>query len=181
MLGHGPTALGGHHAPSRCRHGIPGLGQGLGLLPARSAASGVVYDTPQKGDSMAATGDTLHWTLNGLLAIAETPLFDSATLLGELYYSNLLSLDSKNEALYKGEDTYRGIDKPTRDNWGLAVNFTPTWYQVFPGVDLSAPLSISRARRSASCAYRWPGCARASGRGCSVWMGAGEGGAAMVA
>jgi len=123
--------------------GRGGLAGGLGLLPARSAATGVVTDLPGEGDSMAATGDTLHWTINGLVAIAETPLFDSASLLGELYYSNLLSLDSKNEALYKGEDTYRGIDKPTRDNWGLAVNFTPTWYQVFPGVDLSAPLSIN--------------------------------------
>ncbi|MNF71368.1 hypothetical protein D3C84_533170 [compost metagenome] len=92
---------------------------------------------------MAATGDTLHWTLNGLMTIADTPLFDSATLLAELYYSNLLSLDSENEALYKGKSSYRGIDKPTRDNWGLAVNFTPTWYQVFPGVDLSAPMSLN--------------------------------------
>ncbi|MGB5829360.1 MAG: DUF1302 domain-containing protein [Pseudomonas mandelii] len=120
-----------------------GLGAGLGLLPARTAATGVVYDTPQKGDSMAATGDTLHWTLNGLMTIAKTPVFDSATLLGELYYSNLLKLDSNNEALYKGKDTYRGIDQPTRDNWGIAVNFTPTWYQVFPGVDLNAPMSIN--------------------------------------
>ena len=120
-----------------------GLGAGLGLLPARTAATGVVYDTPQKGDSMAATGDTLHWTLNGLMTFPKTPVFDSASLLAELYYSNLLKLDSKNEALYKGKDSYRGIDAATRDNWGIAVNFTPTWYQVFPGVDLNAPMSIN--------------------------------------
>ncbi|MBP5948288.1 MULTISPECIES: DUF1302 domain-containing protein [unclassified Pseudomonas] len=120
-----------------------GLGAGLGLLPARTAATGVIYDTPHKGDSMAATGDTLHWTLNGLMTFAKTPVFDSAALLGELYYSNLLKLDNQNEALYKGKDTYRGIDQPTRDNWGIAVNFTPTWYQVFPGVDLNAPMSIN--------------------------------------
>ncbi|MFJ3366988.1 DUF1302 domain-containing protein [Pseudomonas sp. NPDC086251] len=120
-----------------------GLGAGLGLLPARTAATGVIYDTPEKGDSMSATGDTLHWTLNGLMTLSKTPLFDSASLLGELYYSNLLKLDSKNEALYKGKDTYRGIDQPTRDNWGVAVNFTPTWYQVFPGVDLNAPMSVN--------------------------------------
>ncbi|MCE6977310.1 DUF1302 domain-containing protein [Pseudomonas frederiksbergensis] len=123
--------------------GPRGLGAGLGLLPARTAATGVIYDTPQKGDSMSATGDTLHWTLNGLMTFPKTPVFDSASLLAELYYSNLLKLDSKNEALYKGQDTYRGIDQPTRDNWGIAVNFTPTWYQVFPGVDLNAPMSIN--------------------------------------
>ena len=120
-----------------------GLASGLGLLPARTPGTGVVTAVPGEGDSMAATGETLHWTVNGLVAIGDTPLFDSAVLLGELYYSNLISLDSENEALYKGKSTYRGIDKPTRDNWGLAVNFTPTWYQVFPGVDLSAPLSIN--------------------------------------
>jgi len=120
-----------------------GLGQGLGLLPARSAASGVIYDTPHDGDSMSATGDTLHWTLNGLMSLPKTPVYDSATLLAELYYSNLLKLDSKNEALYKGKSTYRGIDAPTRDNWGIAVNFTPTWYQVFPGVDMSLPMSVN--------------------------------------
>ena len=123
--------------------GPGGLQAGLGLLPARSPATGVITDAPRAGDSMAATGDTLHWTINGLVTFGDTPLFDSASLLGELYYSNLLSLDSKNKALYKGEDSYRGIDKPTRDNWGIAVNFTPTWYQVFPGVDLSAPMSVN--------------------------------------
>ena len=123
--------------------GAAGLQAGLGLLPPRSPGTGVITDVPRDGDSLAATGDTLHWTINGLVSIADTPLFDSASLLGELYYSNLLSLDSKNKALYKGESSYRGIDKPTRDNWGIAVNFTPTWYQVFPGVDLSAPLSVN--------------------------------------
>ncbi|MCY1421431.1 hypothetical protein D9M71_370880 [compost metagenome] len=77
------------------------------------------------------------------MTIGDTPVFDSAALLGELYYSNLLELDSDNEALYKGKGTYHGIDKPTRDNWGVAVNFTPTWFQVFPGVDLTAPMSVN--------------------------------------
>ncbi|MGV8917003.1 MAG: DUF1302 domain-containing protein [Pseudomonas sp.] len=120
-----------------------GLGAGLGLLPARTADSGIVYDTPSKGDSMSATGKTLHWTLNGLMTLPKTAVFDQATLLAELYYSNLLKLDSKNSALYKGNSSYRGIDAPTRDNWGIAVNFTPTWYQVLPGVDFNLPMSVN--------------------------------------
>lgn len=118
--------------------GVPGL-----ALAPRNPATGVVATMPDEGDSFGSTGDTLHWTLNGLMTIGETPLFDAASLLGELYYSNLLELDSHNEALYKGKDSYRGLDKSTRDNWGVAVNFTPTWYQVFPGVDLSAPMSVN--------------------------------------
>ncbi|SFQ44916.1 Protein of unknown function [Geopseudomonas sagittaria] len=120
-----------------------GLGSGFGVLPDRSPATGIIYTAPSDGNGMSATGDTLHWTLNGLMTMGDTPLFDAATLLGELYYSNLLELDSENEALYKGKSSYRGIDKPTRDNWGIGVNFTPTWYQVFPGVDLSMPVSVN--------------------------------------
>ncbi|MFK0087365.1 DUF1302 domain-containing protein [Pseudomonas sp. NPDC090755] len=123
--------------------GPTGLAAGLGLLPPRLASSGVVVENPEDGDGLSATGQTLHWTLNGLMTIGDTPLFDSATLLGELFYSNLLKLDGHNEALYKGKSSYRGIDKPTRDNWGVAVNFTPTWYQVMPGVDFGMPLSIN--------------------------------------
>nr|WP_248916906.1 DUF1302 domain-containing protein [Pseudomonas moorei] len=123
--------------------GPGGVEAGLGLLPARAPGTGVVTQVPSHGDSMSATGDTLHWTVNGLMTIGDTPLFDSASVLGELYYSNLLKLDSHNEALYKGKATYHGIDQSTRDNWGIAVNFTPTWYQVLPGVDLSAPMSIN--------------------------------------
>ena len=119
-----------------------GLGQGLGLLPARTADTGVVNEIPSNGN-LSATGETLHWTLNGLMTLPKTPVFDQATLLTELYYSNLLHLDSQNAALYKGNGSYQGIDKPTRDNWGIAVNFTPTWYQVFPGVDLNMPISVN--------------------------------------
>jgi hypothetical protein len=36
------------------------------------------------------------------------------------------------------------LDRPTSDFFGLGVNFTPTWFQVFPGVDLMAPLSWSQ-------------------------------------
>lgn len=115
---------------------------GIGLLP-RNPNTGVVAAMPDDGDSFGATGDTLHWTVNGLMSINATPLFDAASLMGELYYSNLLKLDSQNEAIYKGKDSYRGLDKPTRDNWGVAVNFTPVWFQVFPGVDLNAPMSVN--------------------------------------
>jgi hypothetical protein len=38
----------------------------------------------------------------------------------------------------------------TREYYGLAVNFTPTWFQVMPGVDLSAPLSWSRGMKGNS-------------------------------
>jgi hypothetical protein len=118
-----------------------GTGPVLGsILPPRTPGSGAVADG---SNGYGAKGDTLHWTLNGLTTFADTPFFDSATLLGEFYYSRWMSLNDDNNALFKGEDTYRGVDKVTRSNYGVAVNFTPTWYQTFPGVDLSLPLSVN--------------------------------------
>ncbi|MBF7729758.1 DUF1302 domain-containing protein [Pseudomonas sp. N040] len=111
-------------------------------LPARGAGTGVV-DQREIDNSTFATGDTLHWVVNGLTTFADTPVFDSATLLGEVYTSYLVSLDDDNSALYKGKSTYHGIDASDRSNVGIAVNFTPTWYQVFPGVDMTAPLSVN--------------------------------------
>ena len=57
-------------------------------------------------------------------------------------------------AVFKGRDGYMVVgpagtlvtpaDKVTKDFYGLAVNFNPTTYQVFPGADLSTPISYSR-------------------------------------
>lgn len=121
----------------------PYLASGGGVLTPRSGGTGVISIAPKNGESSSATGDTLHWTINGVVALGQTALYDSASLVGELYYSNLLSLDHKNEALYKGDSSYHGIDKSTRDNSGIALNFTPLWKQVISGVDLTAPMSVN--------------------------------------
>lgn len=63
-------------------------------------------------------------------------------MLVELAYSRWLSV-TDNEQLFKGGDWYRGVDKVSRDNYVLGVNFTPTWFQVFPGVDLSMPAAVN--------------------------------------
>jgi hypothetical protein len=51
---------------------------------------------------------------------------------------------TQNAAVFKGRDSYTGIDKVSRDFVGIGLNFTPTWFQVFPGVDLLAPMAYSR-------------------------------------
>ena len=112
------------------------------VVPPRIAGTGVVNEASPNNNTFA-TGDTLHLVVNGLTTFADTPVFDSAVLLGEVYSSYLVSLDDKNSALYKDNSSYHGIDQPTRSNVGIAVNFTPTWYQVFPGVDMTAPVSLN--------------------------------------
>jgi hypothetical protein len=69
-----------------------------------------------------------------------TALFDTATFAGEATWMYLASV-TQNEAVYKGRDNYVGIDKPTSNYFGLAMSFTPTWFQVFPSVDLAMPIS----------------------------------------
>lgn len=94
------------------------------------------------GDNGVARGKTVHAVVNGLTTFAETPVWDGASLLVELAYSRWLDV-TDNKQLFKGEDWYRGVDKVTRDNYVMGVNFTPTWYQVFPGVDVQLPATYN--------------------------------------
>ncbi|MDM0082892.1 DUF1302 domain-containing protein [Variovorax sp. J31P179] len=98
------------------------------------------------GDTPGARGDTMHGVFNLLGTVSKTPLFDSATWNAELVWSHWLSV-SQNPGAFKGSDAYRAnpanVDAVSKDYFGLGLNFTPTWYQVYPGVDLSMPLSWS--------------------------------------
>ncbi|MBD9679477.1 DUF1302 domain-containing protein [Pseudomonas sp. PDM18] len=102
---------------------------------------------PDDGDILGARGDTLHGVVNALGSISSNPLFDSATWATELTWSHWVSVNSDPMNLFKGSSKYRSvstnIDAVDRNAYTMAVNFTPTWYQVFPGGDLSMPVSYS--------------------------------------
>ncbi|MBE8591944.1 DUF1302 domain-containing protein [Pseudomonas sp. MAFF 301449] len=123
------------------RHNMPLLSVGATVNPAAGAAGLPGFISSFNGDNGMARGNTVHAVLNGLTTIA-APMWDSSSLLMELSYSRWLSV-TDNEQLFKGDDWYRGVDKVTKDNYALATNFTPVWYQVLPGVDLSLPLAVS--------------------------------------
>ncbi len=97
---------------------------------------------PARGDVLGARGDTMHGVFNLLGSLGSTPLFNSATWSTELTWSHWLSV-SQGAQYFKGRDAYTAIDRVSKDAFGLALNFTPTWYQVFPGADLSMPMSYS--------------------------------------
>jgi hypothetical protein len=99
-------------------------------------------DLPQQGEVSGARGNTIHGVLNFLGSMARTPLSDSATWATELVW-NRVDKVTQGAQFYRGRDGYHGVDKVTRDYFGLALTFTPTWFQVLPGVDMSAPLSYS--------------------------------------
>ena len=46
--------------------------------------------------------------------------------------------------LFKGRAGYTGIDKANKNALAITLGFTPTWYQVFPSVDMTLPMAYSR-------------------------------------
>lgn len=84
-----------------------------------------------------ATGDTLHVVLNGLGFLnGDWGLWDGGTYILEATFSKLDSF---------GQNEHLANPKIHEDRWTSHVGgvFKPTWYQVYPGWDLSLPMSVS--------------------------------------
>ncbi|MCY1280696.1 hypothetical protein D9M68_256570 [compost metagenome] len=112
------------------------------------AAPGTARALPDDGDILGARGDTLHGVLNAIGSLSPSPFYDGASWAAEVTYSRWLSVNEDPLNLFKGRKSYAAnplnIDAVTRSAYGAAVNFTPVWYQVFPGGDLSLPMSYAR-------------------------------------
>ena len=121
------------------RHNTPLNSQVLGVSPT---------GLPSPGDTPGARGDTYHGLINATGLLARTRLFDAASWGAELTWSHWSEVTSGQNLFYalgfppcSGRDKWDGCT--TRDYFGLAFAFTPTWFQVFPGVDLSAPITYA--------------------------------------
>jgi hypothetical protein len=114
------------------------------ILPDALAAftPGAISALPSDGNTGGAVGNTLHGVINLLGIVGRTPLFDQADWIAELQWNRWTSVKD-GEAVFKGRSGYEGIDKVSKDFFGLAVTFRPTWFQVFPGVDLQMPIAYS--------------------------------------
>jgi hypothetical protein len=95
-------------------------------------------------------GDTWHAILNLTLPIGQTKLFDTAALVGELQYAGLDKVTG-NKGFYKAHSNpaatacINGRDEilnscSTNDFLGMALIFSPSWLQVYPGLDLAMPI-----------------------------------------
>ncbi|WP_460728874.1 DUF1302 domain-containing protein [Lysobacter rhizosphaerae] len=141
------------------RENMPLLSDTVSVLPASFAPfaaalpAGALFAPPKTGETGGARGSTWHGVLNGFATFADTPVWDAANLIVELTWNRWNDV-SEGAAVFKGRDNYRVVgptgalitpaDKVTKDFYGLAINFTPTKYQLFPGADLSVPISYSR-------------------------------------
>ncbi|MBK5354677.1 DUF1302 domain-containing protein [Pseudomonas sp. TH41] len=124
------------------RHNMPLSSVPATVNPTLGAANAPGFIASFDGQNGVARGNTVHAVLNGLTTFGETPLWDTSSLLVELGYSRWLDV-TDNKQLFKGEDWYHGVDKVSKDNYILGMNFNPTWYQVFPGIDMSLPVTYN--------------------------------------
>lgn len=108
----------------------------------RINGANLIGELPSDGETGLARGRTFHVVLNGLVTFGATPLWDASSLAVEGTLTHLVEV-TEGEQTFKGDSTYRGVDKVTPNAYAMSANFTPTWYQAFPGVDLSMPLSYN--------------------------------------
>lgn len=123
-------------------------------LSAQTLGNASAFGVPGRGETFGPRGDTLHGLVNLMGTISKTPLFDAATWATELTWAHWTKVRSggnlfnavgyngcRNAAGAVGGDKWDGC--ATKNYVGMGAAFTPTWFQVLPGVDLSMPLTYS--------------------------------------
>ena len=106
-----------------------------------------------EGTTPGPVGDTYHALVNVLGVIPKTAIFDSATYAAELTWSrydkvksgaNLFNAVGYAGCTFAGRAGDKWDGCATKNFAGVALAFTPTWFQVLPGVDVQAPVTYSR-------------------------------------
>ena len=99
-----------------------------------SGAFDVTGTNKDNADNPAyAQGNSLHANLSAIYVTGGSALWQGATFLGEVGYTDLLRTTENESAA-----------DPSRDDWalGFRMTFEPAYYQVFPGIDISIPLGL---------------------------------------
>jgi hypothetical protein len=136
---------------------IAGVSVGADMTYRRNAMLAAVSFAPVFADTAFGDwhpqGDIMTAVLNATVSFAKTMLFNSASLTAEVNYSNLLRVTNDPYHLFYGLPQNCGVGTstpgnavdhgcPTKQEYGLAIQFMPVWYSVFEGVDLSMPLFV---------------------------------------
>jgi hypothetical protein len=127
----------------------PLLGGGsLGADLSYRKNAALVSSNISRADDRGARGDTWHLVVNGLWLLPQTRFFDTGNFIAEMAYSHLQRVSDHKE-LFRGEG-YAGCPAGQDKEWGCATrnylgasfSFAPQWLGVFPGWNISAPLSF---------------------------------------
>jgi hypothetical protein len=107
--------------------------------------------------ALGARGTTYHMVLNAVSALPNLPIYETGIVTAELAYNRLDEVTA-NAGNFKGIGSgylagcnatvprgfaAKDIGCATKDYVGIAMNVTPQWLQVAPGLDLSAPITVS--------------------------------------
>ncbi|WP_233151837.1 DUF1302 domain-containing protein [Pelomonas sp. KK5] len=95
---------------------------------------------PAEDQPLYPVGSTAHLNVSAIWTLPSTAVFREATLMGELGWNRRLSVS--NGGVLAAHST--------RDAYGLRMVFTPTFRQVFPGMDLNVPVGLGYNPRGAS-------------------------------
>ncbi|GAB3378190.1 DUF1302 domain-containing protein [Lysobacter fragariae] len=114
-----------------------------GLVPELpDGARMITGATLERGESPGARGNTWHGVFNAVDVLAGNALWDQLTLVGELNIDRWAKV-TQGMQWFQGRPGRTGIDKVSKTAVGMTVLASPTWYEVFPGVALSAPVSVT--------------------------------------
>lgn len=108
------------------RWNMPLVSNGVTILP------GVEADN--NDDALYAVGRTAHVNLNVLASFGPNFIARESGLVGEIAWNRLLHVSKNREALDPGA---------TDDAVGFRLVYTPTYRQLFSGVDISVPVGLS--------------------------------------
>lgn len=92
----------------------------------------VFVDVNDNSRDRHAEGRTVHAQLSTIYLVPRTPLWESATLVGELAWHRLTSV-TKNKEQFDSSDF-------TNSATGLRFVLEPSYFQVAPGLDLFVPI-----------------------------------------
>jgi hypothetical protein len=85
------------------------------------------------GNPLYAVGNSFHAQLSAISVMSPTGLYNGATFLGEIAFNRRTSITKNPNALAANS---------SRSAWAMRFIFEPIWYQVSPGLDLSAPIGL---------------------------------------
>lgn len=112
---------------------------GYSVLPAE-------LGNPTYKEVEGARGDTWHALVNAIYLLPRTALWEGGTLQGEVTYNRLDKITEnpgRFNAVGHGCTAVYTKSCSTKDALGMQVGFTPEWPQLFPGWDVSMPVTLA--------------------------------------
>lgn len=102
-----------------------------------TATGGVVVDPTGTGDGrnnpLYPVGNTFHAQLSAITVLPANPLWQGASLIGEVAFNRRLSVTKNASQL---------DPNTTRDASALRFIFQPEYFQVLPGLDIQVPVGV---------------------------------------